>query len=108
MAMLRFVAQFSHLAKHRDAFSVRIQFDERAQRRFHRFGICVVTVINELNSADLSNLQSRFSQRRTGKTGRGFFERKTEHAAGGYSEHRVLHHVQTGHRQLGTATMSAF
>ena len=49
------------------------------KRRFHRIGIRVVTVVDELHAVNLFDLQTRFGQRRGGeKTGGAFFERKAK------------------------------
>ena len=65
------------------------------KRSFHRFGIRVVAVVDELNAADLLDLQTRFRERRRGETGGAIFERKAKDAAGRDGEHRILHHVQS-------------
>ena len=67
--------------------SVGIQFHQRAQRRFHRIGIGVVAVVDELDAVDFLDLQARLRQRRGGQTGRAFLERKAENAAGRDREH---------------------
>ena len=78
------------------------------KRRFHRIGIRVVAVVDELNAVDLLDLEPRFRERSGGEAGRAFFQRKAEGAAGRDRQHRVLHHVNPGHRQLRAAAMRAF
>ena len=65
------------------------------KRRFHRIGIGVVAVVDELDAVDLLDLQTRFRERRRGQTGGAILERKAKDAAGRDGQHRVLHHVQS-------------
>ena len=99
MAAFRFGAQFAHFAEHGDAFSIGIEFDQRAQRGLHRIGIGVVAVVDELDAVNFFDLQTRFGEGRGGKAGGAFLERKTKDATGRDGEQRILHHVQTGHGQ---------
>ena len=107
MAALRFRTELAHLTEHGDATSVGVELDERAQRGFGRIGIRVVAVVDELDAADLLDLQTRFGERRRGETDRALLERKPKNASGGDGEHRILHHVQSGHRKLRPAAMRA-
>ncbi len=108
MAGLRFFAKLAHFAKNSNPFSIGIEFDERAQRRFHRIGIGVVAVVNELHAANFLDLQSRSGQRRGSQPSRAFFDRQSKGAPGRDGKQRVLHHVQTGHGQLCTAAVRTF
>ena len=54
MAAFRFAAEFRHLAENSDAPAVRFQFDQRRERRLHRFRIRIVAVVDELHAADRS------------------------------------------------------
>ena len=56
MAPLCFFSQFSHFTEDRDSLSIRVQLDQRLQRRFHRIRIRVVAVVEKLHAVDLFDL----------------------------------------------------
>ncbi len=68
----------------------------------------VVTVVDELYSANRLDLQTRLGDGRGCEAGGAVLERNAKDAAGGDGEERVLHHVQTGHGQDRVAAMRAF
>ena len=107
MAALRFGTKFPHFSKHSDAFPIGIQFHQSAQRRFHRIGISVVTVVDKLHAMNFLDLQTRLGERSGDQAGSAILEGKTKDATDCDCEQRVLNHVQTGHRQLRTAAMGA-
>ncbi len=105
---LRLAPELAHLPEHRDALSLGVEFHQRAQGRFHRFGIGVVAIVEELNPADLAQLQTRFRERRRGETRGAIFQRNAKGAAGGDGKDGVLHHVQARHGELRAAAMRPF
>src|ERR1041385_4075910 len=107
MTALGFGAELPHFPENSNAFSFGGQFRQGAQGRLHGIGICAVTVVNKLHAADLLDLQTRFRERRGSETGSALLQRDTEDTTSSDCEQRILHHVQTGHGQLCTATMRA-
>src|SRR5438876_992885 len=105
MTAHRFLAELAHFAENGDPFSIGIEFNQRAQGRFHRIRIRVVAIIDELYAVNFFDLQTRLGQRRGGKPSGAFLKRKTKDATGRDSQHGVLHHVQTWHGQLRAAAM---
>ena len=108
MTLDGFRTEFGHSSEHGDALSIRFEFGERVQGGFGRIGIGVVAVVDELDAADVLDLQTRPGDRRRGETGGTLLERKTKNTTGGDGEKRVLHHVHPGHRQNRVATVRAF
>src|SRR6478735_7379917 len=101
MALNGFRTELSHLSEHSDALSVCFEFDERMQGGFGRIWIGVVAIVDELNAADVLDLQTRLGERRRGETGGTLLERKSKNTTGRNSEKRILHHVHPGHREHG-------
>ena len=60
MTAFRFIPELAHFTKHGNAFSIRIQFHQRAQSRLHRIWIRIVAVVDELHAANIPDLQPRF------------------------------------------------
>jgi hypothetical protein len=52
-------------------------------------------------------LQARFRERRRGQTGGTFLDGQSKGSTGGDGQQCILHHVQTGNRELRSATMRA-
>ena len=70
----RFGPELGHLPEHRDALAVGLELRQGAQGRFHRVGVGVVAVVDELHAADGLDLQPRLSERRGREAGRALFE----------------------------------
>src|SRR5947199_198978 len=101
MATLRFFTELAHRPEDGYAPAISVQFDQRSERRFHRIGIRVVTIVNELDTVDFLDLETRFRERGGGKAVRALLQRKAKRAARCDGQDRVLHHVNSWNRQLG-------
>src|SRR6266487_1390863 len=105
MVLLRFGTKFPHFPQDSDALSIGIQFHQRAQRRFHGIGICVVAIVEKTHALNLFDLQTRFGKWRSNEASSAILEGKTKESTGGNCEQRILDHVQTRYWQLGPGTV---